>query len=104
MTATTDTAMIDAKGAEYVASFPTTIAVQAGLSPEYVIRAYNELHGTDHPERDGFRDDALDYIAALTPAEAKALVGRVREISRQITRDQRGRCWCCGLTTGTCGC
>lgn len=100
--------MLEDKGAEFVTRWPFAISDQTGLGLAHIGDAVGDVTGTPIRERVFFdhqdTSTPIPQIGALTPAQAKAVVARLREIKKHIEDERTNSCWCCGTTlrNGVC--
>lgn len=100
------TAMIDAKGEEYVRAWPLRIARQTGTITITVFKAVNDVTGINCVPAGTLHEDedlALATIGALTPDQAKTVIERVRAAALAENPHGRPRCHFCGLPVGRDG-
>jgi hypothetical protein len=90
------------KGDDYVAAWPGVMARRAGLSVEYVAPAMHAIGLIDEATASAMRSpllrgEALPEIGALTPDNAKRIIGELQAINARIDARRLTHCDGCGL-------
>lgn len=103
---TNTTAMIDAKGEDYVRTWPLRIAQQNGTITNTVFKVIHDVTGVNCIPSGTLHEDsdlALTTVGALTPDQAQTVVRKVREAARAANPHNRPVCHYCGLPVGRDG-